>query len=70
MTAPARTRLVLVVLIVVLLGWEAYAVMNGQSGDTISEVVWTESARHLLLPFLAGLLCGHFFWQRRSASQT
>lgn len=50
--------------IVVLLGWEAYALGNRTSGDTISEIVWQATRRWPIIAFLAGVLCGHFFWQR------
>jgi hypothetical protein len=51
----------LIVLAAVL--YEGYAMFNGRTGDTISEIMWTLSTRPLV-PFLIGVLCGHFFWQR------
>lgn len=30
--------------------------------DTISEVILEIAYRHPLLPFLCGVLCGHWFW--------
>jgi len=50
-------------LVLGLFVYEAYALINSKSGDTISEIVWHLSQRPLV-PFLFGLLCGHFFWQR------
>lgn len=57
-----------------MLGYETLALLNGQPGDTISEIVWAFLKGRpyvgagmcitLLLAF--GLLMGHFFWQRRS----
>lgn len=44
--------------------YELYALADHESGDTISEVVWTESRKRSILPFAVGVLCGHFFWQR------
>lgn len=50
------------VVVGVLLGlYEAYALVNRKPEDTLSEAVWRMSRRPLV-PFLAGLLCGHFFW--------
>ena len=46
-----------------LLTYEGFALFNRQSGDTISEIFWHLSQRPLV-PFLFGLLCGHFFWQK------
>lgn len=34
--------------------------------ETLSGAVWRLSHDWPLLPFAAGILCGHFFWQRRS----
>lgn len=50
-------------LILALFIYEAYALLNRQPGDTISEIFWYLSKRPLV-PFLFGLLCGHLFWQR------
>ena len=43
--------------------YEIYAARTATRGDTISEVIWTLSKRPMV-PFLFGVLCGHFFWQR------
>jgi hypothetical protein len=47
-----------------LLVYEAVALANECEGDTISEIMWTATTKRPLVPFAAGLLCGHFFWQR------
>lgn len=47
-----------------LLVYEFVALKNDCAGDTISEIVWAATTRRPLVPFCAGLLCGHFFWQR------
>lgn len=50
-----------------LLGYETYALVS-RRGITISEFIWSATARWPLIPFLfglvTGLLSGHFFWQR------
>jgi hypothetical protein len=43
--------------------YEVFALLNAKTGDTISEIFWHLSRRPLV-PFLFGLLCGHFFWQK------
>jgi hypothetical protein len=58
------TRLAWIVAIVGLLGYEAWTLTNSTPGDTLSEAVW-EVSNYPLVPFLAGIVCGHFFWQRR-----
>jgi len=50
-------------LVVGLFAYEAWALLNTTSGDTISEVFWRLS-RNPLVPFLMGFLMGHFFWQK------
>ena len=46
------------------LAYEAWALANKRRGDTISEMVWTATARRPLVPFALGMVAGHFFWQR------
>ena len=53
-----------VTLCLALLVYEGVALTTRASGDTISEIIWNVAATRPLIPFLAGLLCGHFFWQR------
>ena len=53
---------VFVALIFGLFLYEAITLFNKSSGDTISEIIWYLSKRPLV-PFLFGLLMGHFFWQ-------
>lgn len=52
-------------LVLSMLVYEAYALTNRVSGDTISEIIWDLSKRPLV-PFAFGLLMGHFFWQQFS----
>ena len=49
-----------------LCAYELYTLANKCPGDTISEIVWTATHRRPIVPFAAGVLCGHFFWQRVS----
>lgn len=42
--------------------YEVYAIATPASGDTISEMVWG-LARFPIVPFVFGLLSGHFFWR-------
>ena len=47
-----------------LVVYEAVAMATECEGDTISEIMWAATTKRPLVPFAAGLLCGHFFWQR------
>lgn len=58
------TKAILVLTVLLLLVWEFYA-LACLDGATISEAVWDWSRDYPLVPFLAGGLCGHFFWQRK-----
>lgn len=52
--------------ITLVLGYEAYAVMNSMPGDTLSEFVW-RYGQHPMVSFAAGVLVGHFWWQSRGS---
>lgn len=58
-----KMYLIFAVLVAALFVYEAIALVNAKPGDTISEIFWHLSRRPLV-PFLFGLLCGHFFWQK------
>lgn len=60
---PLLTRCVVGGSIVLLLAWEGIAIASGQPGATISEAVWDADTGRPYLPYFAGFLCGHFFWQ-------
>jgi hypothetical protein len=51
-----------VIAITVLLAYEVFALGTGR--PTLSRFVWTVQRGQYgpLVPFLAGMLCGHFFW--------
>jgi hypothetical protein len=63
-TPQGRTGAAWAVAIVGLLGWEAFVLSNGIPGDTLSETVWNASYATPLVPFLAGVLCGHFWFPK------
>ena len=50
-----------------LLGYAEYrAVLDTRKDDTISEQVWDASKATSMVPFVAGFIMGHFFWQRNT----
>lgn len=57
-------RWIFFLLILGLFAYELAALLGRTNGDTISEIVWDHTARRPIIPFLVGVLCGHFFWQR------
>lgn len=61
-----RTKAFLLVLLVVALAWEGFALAGAFGPNaTISEAVWNLEAGRPLVSFGIGLLCGHFVWQRK-----
>lgn len=54
-------RWILLGLVLGLLAYDVYAVLNSSPGDTISEVVrWM--AKRPIVPFVFGVIAGHLFW--------
>ena len=47
-----------------LLTYEVIALIQGKPNSTLSEAVWDTEKDAPYIPFFAGVLCGHFFWQR------
>jgi hypothetical protein len=69
MNMKRATRIVVGSAVAGLLAWEGVAIVSGQQGATISEAIWDADATHPYLPYFAGFLCGHLFWQiARSAA--
>jgi hypothetical protein len=58
---------ILIVLCLVLIGWDVWVYLEPTPGDTISEVTFAFAQRHPVLPFAIGVICGHLLWPQRSA---
>lgn len=43
--------------------YESYTLVNKVKNDTISDRVWPTVAHRPLIPFLLGMVLGHFVWQ-------
>lgn len=54
--------------VVVVAVVDGIALMSG-SDQTLSDIVFTSSRHTPLIPFLAGLVCGHFFWPMYSSTE-
>ena len=66
-TIKKSTVIFIVTSLVVIVAYDVWAVIAGGIESTISEVVWSWSIRRPIIPFAAGIVCGHFFWQTRDA---
>ena len=58
------TKILLLVSVVLLIGYDIYVFAKQDFSATISAFVWDKSAKYPILPFSVGVICGHFFWQR------
>ena len=57
-------KLTTIIILITLTGLIIYDIVIAVSGGvTISEVVWSVLDKPFI-PFLAGFLCGHLFWQK------
>lgn len=59
------TKILLLVALVILIGYDIYVFAKKDFTATISAFVWDKSEKYPILPFSIGVICGHFFWQRR-----
>lgn len=63
MTGPRMTQIVLLVVVVGLSLYDLAIGVTCGSGSTVSWQVWVWSQRYPVIPFGAGMLCGHLFTQ-------
>ena len=59
------TQIVLVCVVLLLLAYDAAALVLGGVQATISRVILEWSRKYPIIPFLCGVLCGHLFWPQR-----
>lgn len=53
-------------LVLVAIGcWDLWCLSRGRSADTVSAIIRDWAAHYPILPFIAGLLAGHLFFQGR-----
>jgi hypothetical protein len=58
----------LVVCFAVMTAWDVYPALTPELGDTISEAVRDGGAIYYLLPYVCGILMGHFFFNKDDRS--
>lgn len=46
----------------ILVGWDIYVAISPPENDTISEIIQEYAFKHPIIPFIFGVLIGHFFW--------
>lgn len=56
--------------LVVILGYDLLAIMQGGNEATISHLVITLSYQYPPIPFLVGFVMGHLFWRMSETKET
>lgn len=61
--------IVMWLMVLVLLGvviYDIWATQDRENRETISEMITRASMRYTLIPLIAGILAGHFWWSQRN----
>lgn len=64
-TLPSSSQLtlwVLLIIIIILAGWNMFAILDKSPDDTLGEVASKLIRDHPTIMFIAGVVCGHLFW--------
>jgi hypothetical protein len=64
-----KTPVVLAFFIVALLAYDMYALIYFGWDETISVATLQLSKKFPVVPFLAGLVCGHLFWPQEPKNE-
>jgi len=59
------TMIVVLAIVVLAIVYDFYAIALGGTEASISHLIIVYSHKYPLIPFLFGILCGHFFWQMK-----
>jgi len=61
------TKIVIIAVVVGLIGYDIFVVVEPTEGDTISEVTLSWAWQSAFVPFALGVLGGHFTWPRKAS---
>ena len=61
MSGKRLTALILLAAVILLAGYDLFAVLQWDVDSTLSVVIWEASLKIPAIPFAAGFLCGHLF---------
>jgi hypothetical protein len=64
------TTIVILATLIILVGYDVYAIAVGGTEASISSMVIMFSYKMPMATFLAGFVCGHLFWRMRSNEDT
>lgn len=65
MNIRSITSIVILSAVVILLGYDVFAIYKGGTEASISHMVIEWSYKYPIFTFSFGVLCGHFFWRVR-----
>lgn len=54
------------VILLAVIAYDAYACTHRDKMETLSEMITRASFRYLMIPVIAGILIGHFFWSQKN----
>jgi ACR3 family arsenite efflux pump ArsB len=54
------------VFLLAIIAYDAYACHHREKMQTLSEMITRASFRYLMIPVIAGILIGHFFWSQKN----
>ena len=57
------TRMLIILIVLVVGSWDTYLILSGDEDATVSVVLYESARQWPVIPFVAGFLCGHVFWQ-------
>jgi hypothetical protein len=57
------TKVFILLIVVLVLVWDAYVILVGHQEATFSVILYESSKRWPIIAFVLGLVCGHLFWQ-------
>ena len=56
----------LMAILLAIIAYDAYASTHRDKCQTVSEMITRASFRYLMIPVIAGILVGHFFWSQKN----
>lgn len=49
-----------------VIAYDAWATRDRDNRETLSEMITRASMRYTMIPFVAGILTGHFWWSQKN----
>jgi hypothetical protein len=69
-TKKKLTVLFIVLTVLVIAGWDVYAIMTGGVESSISHTMIEWSYKYPIFTFMMGIICGHLFWRMSDTKTT